>query len=130
MRRVKVTLGEDLISHYTTFMFLFAPVSRSMGAGPADLNKTDTEQSWSPMCSKYTCILSHSVMQLCDPMQCRRLGSTLHEIFQARYWNEFLFLLRGSSPLPGIKPTSLKSLAFSDGFFTMPHGKIYIHIYK
>ena len=51
-------------------------------------------------------------------MDCSPAGSSVHGIFQARYWSELTCLPPGDLPDPGIEPTSLMSLVLAGGFFT------------
>ena len=71
------------------------------------------------------CVLfTQSRLTLCNPMDGRAPGSSLHGIFQARYWSGLPFLSLGDLPDPGIKPVSLVSPALAGGFFTtVPPGK-------
>ena len=58
-------------------------------------------------------VLSHfSHVQLCDPMDCSRPGSSVHGILQTR------ILSPGDLPHLGIKPPSLTSPALASRFFT------------
>ena len=73
-------------------------------------------------CSKWVCLLSY--VRLCDPMDCSPPGSSVHGIFQARIleWVTISYF-RGSSD-PGMKPTSLGSLALTaDSLPTKSPGK-------
>ena len=54
----------------------------------------------------------------CDPMDCSPPCSSVHGIFQARYWSELPCLPPGDLPDPGIEPTTLMSLVLAGGFFT------------
>ena len=69
-----------------------------------------------------TCVLSAKLLQLCptlcDPMDCRPPGASIHGILQARHWNGLLCPPPGNLPNPGIKPVSLMSPALAGGFFT------------
>ena len=51
-------------------------------------------------------------------MDCSPAGSSVHGIFQARYWSELTCLPPGDLPDPGIEPTSRMSLVLAGGFFT------------
>ena len=62
------------------------------------------------------CVLSCSVM--CDSMDCSLLGSSVHEIFLAKYWSGLPFPPPGGLLYPGIKPESLASAVLAGGFFT------------
>ena len=55
----------------------------------------------------------------CDPMDCSPPGSSVHGIFQARYWSEVPCPPPGGPPDPKITPTSLMSPALAGGFFTI-----------
>ena len=75
-------------------------------------------------CSCYICtcaiLVSQSCPALCNPLDCKPPGSSVHEIFQAR-------ILRwvGNLPSPGIKPTSPVSPALAGRLFTPePSGKL------
>ena len=60
----------------------------------------------------------HLCLTLCDPMDHNLLGSSVHEIFQARILEWVAFPLPGDLPDPGIEPVSLMSPALAGGFFT------------
>ena len=67
---------------------------------------------------------SLSCVWLCDSMNCSPPGSSVHGIFQAKYWSRLPFPPRGDLPNPGIKPTSPVSPELADVFFTTePPGK-------
>ena len=52
------------------------------------------------------CVLvAQSCPTLCDPMDCRRPGPSVHGNFQQEYWNWLLFSYLGNLPDPGIEPT-------------------------
>ena len=55
---------------------------------------------------------------LCDPMDCRPPGSSLHAILQARVQDGLPCAPLGDLPNPGIEPAFLTSLALADRFFT------------
>ena len=55
---------------------------------------------------------------LCNPMDCRPPGSSVHGILQARILREFPYLPPGDLSSPGIKPSSLLSPALAGRFFT------------
>ena len=55
---------------------------------------------------------------LCDAMDCRLPGSSVHGILQAESWSGLPFPIPGDLPIPGIEPTSLVSPALAGGFFT------------
>ena len=66
------------------------------------------------------CMLNpFNCIQLCNPMDCSPLGSSVHGILQERIleWVSHA-LLQGNLPHPGIKPVPLMSLALARGFFT------------
>ena len=42
----------------------------------------------------------------CDPTGCSPPGSSVHRIFQARYWSGLPFPSPGDLPNPGIEPRS------------------------
>ena len=71
------------------------------------------------LCILYMCSVAHLCQTLCDPVDCRLLGSSVHGILQARIleWVA-ISLLQGIFPPQGIKPTSLKSPALAGTFFT------------
>ena len=63
--------------------------------------------------------VTQSCPTLCNPMDCSPPGSSsVHGIFQARYWSGLPFPTPGDLPDPGTEPMSLISLALADGFFT------------
>ena len=70
----------------------------------------------------YSCAVHAKLLQLCltlcDPMDCRLPGSSVHEIFQARILEWVVIPSPGDLPDPRIKPTSLIYPALVDGFFT------------
>ena len=50
------------------------------------------------------CVLvAQSCLTLCDPMDCSLPDSSVHGIFQARYWSGVPFSSLGDLPNPGIK---------------------------
>ena len=63
-----------------------------------------------------TRMLSHSVVSLCNPMNCSPQGSSIHGIFQARI---LPFPTPGDLPDPGIKPTSLAFPTLAGGLCTI-----------
>ena len=72
---------------------------------------------------------SLSCVQLCDLMDCSPPGSSVHGIFQAKYWSRLPFPTPGDLPNPGMKPTSLIFPALAGGFFTTePLGKSVVYI--
>ena len=56
-------------------------------------------------------------LSLCDPMDCNLLGSSVHEILQARILGWVAMPLQGIF-LTRVKPSSLTSPALAGGFFT------------
>ena len=60
----------------------------------------------------------HLCPALCDPMDRHLLGSSVHEILQARILEWVAFPLPGDLPDPGIEPVSRMSPALAGGFFT------------
>ena len=75
------------------------------------------------------CMRLHS-LTLCDPMDCSPPVSSVHGIFQARFWSGLPFPSPGDLTYPGIESMSLVSPA--GGFFTnLPPGKSHfkIHIF-
>ena len=69
-------------------------------------------------CSTIFCMRAQSCLALCDPLDCRPPGSSLHEIFQARIleWVAIL-LFQGIFPTQGSNQ-SLASSALAGRFFT------------
>ena len=59
------------------------------------------------------CTLIHSVIFDSYPMDCSLLGSSVHGIFQARYWSGLPFPPLGDLPNPKIEPESLASPALA-----------------
>ena len=55
---------------------------------------------------------------LCDPMDCRLLGSSVHGILQAKILEWVAMPSSRGSSHPGIKLESLMSPALADEFFT------------
>ena len=60
----------------------------------------------------------HLFPTLCDPMDHSSPGSSVQRFSRHEYWNGLPFSPPGDLPDPGIKPTSLMSLALAGGFFT------------
>ena len=50
--------------------------------------------------------VTQSCLTLCDPMDCSPPGSSIHGIFQARYWSGLPFPSPGDLPDLGIEPGS------------------------
>ena len=74
---------------------------------------------------------------LCDPVDCRPPGSSVHGILQARILEWVACPPPGDLPDPGIEPSSLVSPALAGGFFTTsaaweaPHSiYIYMHTWR
>ena len=62
----------------------------------------------------YACVLyAQSCLTLCGPMDYSLPSSSLHGIFQARYWSRLLFPCPEARPDPGIKTSSLVSCALA-----------------
>ena len=72
---------------------------------------------WIPM-DAVLCLVAQLCLTLCDPMDCSPLGSSVHEVSQARIldWGA-IFFSRGL-PDPGIEPMSLALQA--DSFLSEP----------
>ena len=65
-----------------------------------------------------------SCVRLCEPMDSRQSGSSVHGLFQARILEQTVLPPPVDLPNPGIKPKSPVSLALSGRFFTTePPGK-------
>ena len=79
----------------------------------------------------YVCVLcAQSCLTLCNPMDYSLPSSSLHGIFQARYWSRLLFPSPGELPDPGIQTSSLVSLALAGRVFTtVPPGKPIFYVY-
>ena len=70
------------------------------------------------------CAYAQSCPALCDPMDWRPPGSSVHGISQTRIKCEQPYPFPGYLPDPGTKLTSPESTALADGFFTTePPGK-------
>ena len=55
--------------------------------------------------SMHTHVLGHSAMfDICNPMDCRPSGSSVHGILQQEYWSGLPFPSPGDLPDPGIEP--------------------------
>ena len=63
-------------------------------------------QSPSAVISKWKVKVSQSCPTLCNPMDYRLPGSSVHGILQARNWREWPFPFPGDLPNPEIKPRS------------------------
>ena len=65
-----------------------------------------------------TCVLSR--IQLCNPMDCRQPGPSVHGILHSRIldWVAMSSPPPGDLPNPEIEPTSLTSPSLAGGFFT------------
>ena len=69
-------------------------------------------------------VCAQSCLTLCDPTDCSPPGSSVHGIFQAKYWSELPFPLPGDLTNPGIQPTCPSVPALAGRFFTTePPGK-------
>ena len=65
-------------------------------------------------------MLNHSGMfDICSPMDCSPLGSSIDGIFGQEYWSGLTFPTPGDLPYPRIKPSTLASPALASVFFTM-----------
>ena len=62
-----------------------------------------------------SCLVTKSFLTLCNPMDCRLAGFSLHRLSRQEYWNELPFPSPGGLPNPG---TELASLALAGEFFT------------
>ena len=62
--------------------------------------------------------LLQSHPNLCDPMDCSLLGSSVHGISQARILEWVAISYSRDLPDPGTEPKSLMSPALAGGFFT------------
>ena len=64
-------------------------------------------------------VLIHSVVSVCDPIDCLAPQGPLSMGFSwQEYWSGLPFPLAGDLPHPGIEPTSLMSPALTGRFFT------------
>ena len=57
-------------------------------------------------CCCCCCLIAKSCLNLWDPMDCSPLGSSVHEISQAKYWSGLPFTSPRALPDPGIKLAS------------------------
>ena len=64
-----------------------------------------------------SCPVAQLCLTVCDPTDCNLPGSSVHGILQARTPEWAAISFTGDLPDPGIKPRSLASLEFADGFF-------------
>ena len=62
-------------------------------------------------------VCAQSWPTLCDLVDCRPPGSSVHGIFQEEYWSGFQFFIPGDLPNPGLEPTSLVPAALAGDFF-------------
>ena len=62
--------------------------------------------------------IAQPCLTLSDLMDCSPPGSSIHGIFQAKYWSGVPLPSPGDLLDPGIKPMSLMSPALARGFFT------------
>ena len=70
------------------------------------------------------CSVTQSCPTLCNPMDYRPPGSSVHGILHARIRSGLVFPPSGDLPIPGIEPRSPASPALAGGFFTTePPGK-------
>ena len=69
---------------------------------------------------KHTCagFSGPGISSSCDPLDCSPPDSSVHVIFQTRYWSELPFPSPGDLPDPGSNSRFLLSPALADGFFT------------
>ena len=68
----------------------------------------------------HVCVLGHSVMSnFCNPKDCNKPGSSVHDILQARIMDEAPFPPPGDLPDPGIEPTYFASPTWVGRFFTI-----------
>ena len=75
------------------------------------------------------CVVTLSCVQLfATPWTVAHQAPLSIEFFRQEYWSGFLFTTSGDLPDPGIKPTSLASLALAGGFFTVLPGKPSNHL--
>ena len=58
-----------------------------------------------------------SCLTLCDRMHCNWPGSSVHGVFQARYWSGLPCPTPGDFPNPRTEPMTLMSPALGGGFF-------------
>ena len=66
------------------------------------------------------CMLSQSCLTLCESMDYRLPGSSVHGIFSGKNtWLGCHFLLQGNTPDPGTEPASPVSPEFAGRFFTV-----------
>ena len=63
-------------------------------------------------------VCAQSWPTLCDLVDCRPPGSSVHGIFQEEYWSVLPFPTPGDLSHPGIKPSSPVCPALAGGFFT------------
>ena len=52
------------------------------------------------------CLVAELCLALCNPMDCRAPGSSIHGISKQEYWSVLPFPSPGDLPDPGIKPAS------------------------
>ena len=77
-------------------------------------------QSWT--IKKVQCsVIAQSCPTLCDPMDCRPPGSSIHGFPRQEYWSGLPFPSPGDLPDPGIEPKSLTLQA--DTLTSEPPGK-------
>ena len=63
-------------------------------------------------------LCAQSWLTLCNPMDCNLRCSSVHGIFQAKYWSGLPVRIQGDLPDPGIESASLRSPELAGGFFT------------
>ena len=63
-------------------------------------------------------LVTKSCPTLCDPMDCRLLGSSVTGLSRHEHWSELPFPPPEDLPNPEIKPTSPACPALAHGFFT------------
>ena len=61
------------------------------------------------------CLVAQSCPILCHPVDCCPPGSSVHGIFQAKYWSGLPFSSPGDLPDPGIKSAFLVPSALASG---------------
>ena len=88
--------------------------------------KITTRHHLTPIRMFYLCLCSVAQLHLtlCNPMDCRPPGSSVHRIFQARILEWVAISFSSDLPDPGIEPMSLVSPTLAGRFFTTgPPGK-------
>ena len=114
------------------FVFLFQPKKKKLWSISNTLNTKSTMTDTTPQfvichcCATllFVCVCLLSCVQLCNPMDCRPPGSSVHGILQARILEWAAISSSGDLPNLGIELLSLESPALAGGFFTtVPSGK-------